>query len=278
MSSHTLKRCIFHPGIDLCVVCIYFMRMMKNILLITPLLLLIACQAPIDQKTYSSAPTKRVQVSDVSKLSVPEFHKIPAGKARKEAFINHIKPLIEQENKRLLQIRQKLLMVRYASVVSEQDQSWLKRIAAKYDVNNFSRENANHWKLLFKRIDIVPVKLAVAQAANESGWGSSRFARQGKNLFGHWCFQKGCGIVPKKRNPGATHEVAKFSSFKQSIKRYMHNLNTGDVYKKLRDIRFAQREEGRELSSYELADGLKYYSERRDDYVRDIKSMIMALK
>ncbi len=251
--------------------------MMKKIIFTLAFFSLAACQAPLDQKTYDAAPTKRVEVKPVAGGTAPDFKSLPAGDVRKKAFISHIKPLIQKENKRILQARQRLLMVRYSSSPSPQDQKWLLETAKKYDIENFSSDNENHWKLLFKRLDIVPTDLALAQAAHESGWGTSRFARMGKNLFGHWCFTKGCGIVPKERNDDARHEVAKFSSFKESIRRYIHNLNTGDVYKKLRDLRSAQRENGQELSSKKLAEGLKYYSERRGEYVTDIKEMVDTL-
>ena len=72
----------------------------------------------------------------------------------------------------------------------------------------------------------------------ESGWGESRFAQQGNNLFGEWCFTKGCGIVPSQRKEGATHEVRRFDSVDDALASYMHNLNTGHAYKALRVARF----------------------------------------
>jgi len=130
------------------------------------------------------------------------------------------------------------------------------------------------WHQLLKRVDTVPMKLVLSQAANESAWGTSRFARQANNLFGQWCFTKGCGIVPSRRNAGATHEVAAFTSPQLSVRSYMHNINTGRVYQDLRNIRAQQRAQGKTATALQLAEGLSKYSERGQAYVKEIKSMI----
>jgi len=86
-------------------------------------------------------------------------------------------------------------------------------------------------------VDTIPPSLALAQAANESAWGTSRFARQAHNYYGQWCFEKGCGIVPDRRDANKSHEVAAFDSPRESVARYLHNLNSNSAYKSLRDIR-----------------------------------------
>jgi Bax protein len=125
-----------------------------------------------------------------------------------------------------------------------------------------------------KRVDTVPLELVLSQAANESAWGTSRFARKANNLFGQWCFSKGCGLVPARRNAGSTHEVAAFKSPQLSVRSYLRNLNTGRVYKDLRNIRAAKRAEGKQATAYEIAAGLSKYSERGQAYVKEIRAMI----
>ena len=120
----------------------------------------------------------------------------------------------------------------------------------------------------------MPEWLALMQAANESAWGTSRFAREGNNFFGQWCFRKGCGIVPSRRAKGATHEVAAFKSPAESVRAYMHNLNTGKAYRYLRKIRTGLRRQGKPLTAEVLAAGLDHYSERGHAYVEDLRRMI----
>ena len=133
------------------------------------------------------------------------------------------------------------------------------------------------WHLL-QRVDVVPVSLVVAQAANESAWGKSRFAREGNNLFGVWCYTEGCGIVPKLRNEEAKHEVKRYDSFKDSVIDYMRNINRHRAYQKLREIRAAERAAGRELSGHRLAAGLAKYSEIGDEYIKRIRAIIDGRK
>ena len=114
----------------------------------------------------------------------------------------------------------------------------------------------------------------MAQGANESAWGTSRFAKAGNNFFGQWCYTKGCGIVPAKRDSGTKHEVRKFGNPQQSVGGYIFNLNTGRVYSLIRKMRAEARAKFTDPSGYELAKGLIKYSQRREAYVKEIRSMI----
>ena len=118
----------------------------------------------------------------------------------------------------------------------------------------------------------------MAQSANESGWGTSRFAREVNNYFGQWCFQPGCGIVPRRRPKAATYEVLTFDTTKQSVRSYMHYLNTSNAYKKLRTIRQSLRHKEKPVTGSHLANGLEKYSARGLDYVAEIKAMIRQNK
>jgi Bax protein len=121
---------------------------------------------------------------------------------------------------------------------------------------------------------VIPPSLVLAQAANESAWGTSRFARRGNNLFGQWCFSQGCGLVPRGRVEGASHEVASFSSPYRSVRSYIQNLNRHPTYQLLRDIRLKARNRDDIASGPSLAAGLLGYSERGEDYVEEIRNMI----
>ena len=123
-------------------------------------------------------------------------------------------------------------------------------------------------------MDIIPPSLVMAQAANESAWGTSRFATQGNNLFGQWCFNQGCGLVPRSRPEGMSHEVEVFDSPYQSIRSYITNLNRHNAYQGLRDRRDALRAQGQFPDGATLAGGLEAYSERGQAYVHEIRAMI----
>lgn len=125
---------------------------------------------------------------------------------------------------------------------------------------------------------MLPEALVLTQAANESAWGTSRFATEANNYFGHWCYSKGCGLVPLQRNEGSTHEVAKFSSSQESVHRYFMNLNRNKAYQDLRGIRTELANKGEDLLTFDaatkLTEGLLKYSERGADYVTDLQAMI----
>jgi Bax protein len=124
------------------------------------------------------------------------------------------------------------------------------------------------------RVNIIPPAMALAQAAKESGWGTSRFASDGNNYFGQWCYKPGCGLIPKARKTGKSHEVAVFNSAKESVQAYMHNINTHQAYDELRAIRAKLQKTGKPLSGLDLLQGLHAYSERGQIYVKELESMI----
>lgn len=146
--------------------------------------------------------------------------------------------------------------------------------ARDYGVEMSDVADTKAWNALLERVDEVPLRLVLAQSANESSWGNSRFAREGYNFFGQWCFTKGCGIVPSRRTPGLTHEVAKFASVNESVAAYLKNINTGRVYAGLRRIPADKRRAGEQPTAHDLAGGLVKYSERGDAYVKEIRAMI----
>lgn len=193
---------------------------------------------------------------------LPDFAAINDIKTRKHTFFDYLRPLIAQENQRLAELRRS---------VDTLSANALKALADDYGL---ASDSANLKAKLKRRIDQVPSSLVLAQAAIESAWGTSRFAQQGNNLFGQWCFTRGCGMVPRYRAEDANHEVRRFASSRSSIRSYMHNLNTHRAYAKVRSQRADQRARGETLSGCYLAEGLESYSEKGRQYVSMVKSMI----
>ncbi|MCR6652499.1 MAG: glucosaminidase domain-containing protein [Cellvibrionaceae bacterium] len=116
----------------------------------------------------------------------------------------------------------------------------------------------------------------LAQAASESAWGTSRFAREGYNYFGQWCFKAGCGIVPKRRLEGAYHEVTRFDSVRESVAAYFHNINTHSAYHGLRLLRQEKTARREPFSGHELAGKLTSYSERGAPYIEELRSIMRS--
>jgi Bax protein len=209
---------------------------------------------------------------------LPDFQSIEDAQARKRAFFSYLIPLVETENARIAREREKLLELA-ADLEDSSKPGWLQerqlqRLGQTYEVD--SNDTETLLDTLLRRVDTVPVNLVLVQAAIESGWGRSRYASRGNNLFGQWCYESGCGFVPKRRAPGAFHEVARFDSPADSVASYMRNLNTHPAYAPLRKIRSGVRRRDERPSAMELADGLLLYSERRGEYVSEVKSMIRA--
>lgn len=201
------------------------------------------------------------------------FLDYPAGPKRKKAFIAYFKPIIEETNKALLNDRVKLIGLSKKSKLNIREQRWLRHISAYYKIT-LDINNRVYWSNLLNKIDSIPTSLALAQGAKESGWGTSRFAQEGNNYFGQWCYQKGCGLVPKRRNSNAYHEVAKYESSKDSVTAYFKNINNNPAYQNLRNIRAKLRNTKQVITGHQLAYGLSKYSERGNLYVKEIQALI----
>lgn len=206
----------------------------------------------------------------------PDFTVYAAGDERKAAFFSYLLPMVEAENEAILSSRRALLAIIDKGEPGWAERLWLKRLARTYELADFNPEARDQLRVLKRRVDIVPSSLALAQAANESAWGTSRFARMGNNFFGQWCFRQGCGLVPNSRNEGATHEVAAFKTPRQSVRRYMNNINTHAAYLPLRQVRERLRAEGQPITGLALASTLQRYSERGQAYVDELKGMIRS--
>lgn len=204
----------------------------------------------------------------------PEVQQSAADK--KQQFFTYMKPRVEKENARITEQRRQLLTLQEKKQLSRSDQQWLQRLAEEYEVSIDEQLMPKQWQDLKSRVDVVPLEMALVQAANESAWGTSRFARKGNNYFGQWCYEKGCGIVPEQRAAGATHEVRSFSDARESVDAYINNINTTRAYAEFRNLRQQSRNKGQTLNAEQLALGLKSYSERGMDYVKTIQAMIRS--
>ena len=209
---------------------------------------------------------------------LPNFAGYSNPKAKKAAFFGYLLPLIREVNGEIMRDRNQLLamqsQLRNAGLVDSLDERWLKQKAEEYGFNDIpEKANSAFVGLVLMRVDIVAPSLVMAQAANESGWGTSRFARQGNNLFGMRAFD-GSGMVPQRRGAGQTYTVAAYASPLASIESYMKHINTHESYLKLRQIRADQRSEGQVVSGYSLANGLGKYSERGRAYITGLQAKI----
>lgn len=209
---------------------------------------------------------------------MPDFRAFEAGPDRKAVFFEFVEPLIAEANEHVAEDRQRLVEIAGKSEFSWLDRWWLDKLAAHYRIEHDGMDEEELLSMLLMRVDVVPTSLALAQAAKESGWGTSRFAREANNLFGEWCFRPGCGLVPQNRRAGRKHEVEAFDTPRDSVFSYLLNLNTHGSYRAFRLERARLRKSGESLSGVELAEQLGEYSERRDEYVKDIKHLIQVNK
>ena len=208
-----------------------------------------------------------------AKAPLPDFSTISDTIEKKAAFFSYLYPRIVLVNTRILIQRQYLFDLADKQDFNSDEIDWLEQHASRLRITAPLGSDEMFDQLSLK-LDIIPPSLILAQAANESAWGTSRFAVSGNNLFGQWCFSQGCGLVPASRVEGANHEVARFTSPYQSIRSYAQNLNRHPTYRPLRAIRNQTRSNNETLEGIAMAAGLMGYSERGEDYVKEIRSMI----
>jgi Bax protein len=223
------------------------------------------------------APKPAVVQPVANQTSMPDFNAIMDIPTKKGKFFTFLQKRIEVANN--LAWAEREFVENY---IEEHEQKnvtpdlheELSRVADRYSLELPEILDDKFLSKLLGRIDVVPASLVLAQGANESAWGTSRFAREGKNFFGIWCYSEGCGIVPKSRNASAKHEVRKFDTVQEGVSYYVHNINTGGAYKEFRKIRAELRADEEILSGVKLAGGLIRYSERGAAYVKEIRAII----
>ena len=196
-----------------------------------------------------------------------EIKMIESTKKRKEFFIQIVLPLILKENNNIRIDRKRLFSIINKSNNSDLEKKWL---AKKYKQYGIPSKDLSTLKI---RMDEVPVSLALAQAAKETGWGTSRFALEGNALFGQWTWS-GEGLRPKESDKNEGHKVMKFNVLQASVRAYQRNLNTHSSYKDFRKARAELRDNGKPLDSLILAEYLDKYAETGDKYVEVLKKII----
>lgn len=192
---------------------------------------------------------------------------------KKRAFVLMLLPHVLAANEEILAERARVenLRAHLDDPVGPTDQEidWLFRTFAKYGVKG------QNFETLLARVDVIPPALAIAQAAKETGWGGSRFARMGNALYGQWTWDPSHkGIVPKARPKGKTHRVRAFDSVLEATRAYALNINRQGAYGELREIRRDLRRAGKQPKGAELAAGLKHYSEIGGAYIKAVRNLM----
>ena len=214
--------------------------------------------------------------ADVPRLflaSLPgDIRHIRESSARKSLFFKTVLPLVLQANEEILRDRRRLWSLHFQARLGKKpsavDRLWLLVLSEHYGFKTVSIDN------LLKRVDIIPPSLALAQAAEESGWGTSRFVREGNAVFGQWTFSKAGNLIPTARDEDKQHRVRAFDSLLESVRAYARNLNTHKAYRKLRSLRHSLRLKGAPVEGLLLVDNIKSYSQRGEKYVKTIRGLI----
>jgi Bax protein len=196
-----------------------------------------------------------------------EIKNIENTKKRKNFFIKIILPLVIDENNKIKLDRIKLFSILNKSKNTKGEKQWLDLKFKQYGVVN---KDVSTLKV---RMDEIPVSMTIAQAAKETGWGTSRFAQEGNALFGQWTWS-GEGIKPSDADDDSTHKVMKFNVLQASVKAYQRNLNTHSSYKNFRSARAELRDEGKKLNSMILSEHLDKYAETGKEYIKILQKII----
>ena len=207
-----------------------------------------------------------------------DFTEIDAIPQRKAAFIAYLKPTINDINQERADERNELTSLVEKIQQGESpgffEEYKLEKWAKRYDVEYQEDDLLATAKELLIHLDQIPLSIVLAQAAMESAWGTSRFATEGNNFFGQWCYTEGCGIVPGRRSKGLDHEVRVFDSPEESIASYFQNINSHPAYEELRERRLMVRIKDEPLTGYHLLAGLHKYSQRGEAYIDELRSVI----
>ncbi|RLD81659.1 MAG: hypothetical protein DRJ10_05935 [Bacteroidetes bacterium] len=209
---------------------------------------------------------------------IPDFGMIKDVNEKKRQFFSYMRPKIIAENEKVLFERDFVLKMQIKLNENKEfnadETKELKKLMVDYRIDNRDVSKSKTFKELLIHIDIIPLELALTQAALESAWGTSYFARKANNIFGQWCFTPGCGVVPKRRPAGETHEVAIFDNVNLSVRYYLKFLNSHPLFSKLRKARLKNRKKDEYPNAYDMSGGLSAYSARGNDYIAELRSMI----
>lgn len=219
----------------------------------------------------------QVRVPRIEHAYLPhDMQTITQAVERKQIFLQFMLPYVLEANQKIIKTRTRLESVaaklEEGMPVSGKDVEWLAALGEEYNVQ------PDNIDALLRRIDVVPPSLALAQAAVESGWGTSRFAQEGNAPFGQWTTAAYSGLVPLKREEGKDHKIRAFKKIGDSVASYLKNLNTHRAYRGFREQRASLREEEQSLNSLKLAAALSKYSEKGVAYVDLLRSVIRVNK
>ena len=213
------------------------------------------------QKYYISSVRDKKLVPNISINKFPkDFNLISSTKDKKSLFIRSLLPLIISENNKIIEANKRIKKINNNTFeyIARDDALWLKKQFKNYKVKS------HHIDDLIAKVDIIPVSIALAQAAIESGWGTSRFVSEGNALFGQWSWFKGSGIIPKKRDSDETYEIKSFENLRQSVAAYMKNLNSHNNYSEFRAVRNNYRINNSKINSINLIKYLSNYAENTE--------------
>ena len=188
-------------------------------------------------------------------------------KTKRELFIKIVLPLILDANKQITEDRKQLFKILGKNFNTVGERVWLNRRFKEYKIEDHDLAK------LKMRMDTIPVSMALAQAANESGWGTSRFALEGNALFGQWTWSKK-GITPKDKDSNQSHKILQFQILKASVTAYKNNLNTHNAYKEFREVRAQLRQENKKIIGLDLTQYIKSYAAIGEQYVAIIEDII----
>ncbi len=242
-----------------------------------PMATIAALDAHFDRLNYNLAnlrePGNRVPRVYLEKLPV-DMAEEKSVTLRKRIFIKSLLPVVLRVNEEILAARQKLQTLRNildnGISLTDEQRDWLYQIAKRYKTDPYD------WNAFMSRVDIVPPSLAIAQAAEESGWGTSRFAREGNALFGQYTFSASNGMLPEERANGRRHLIRAYANLIEGVRSYIHNLNYHRAYKEFRAARKWMRNNDNLINGHTLAGELIRYSERGADYVKTLRRIMHA--
>jgi len=201
------------------------------------------------------------------------YYKVKDTKQQKEAFVEIMLPLIQAENRKIAHLRKLIIDIFNDPfyLLNPKKIAFLSKIAKIYKIKDITDKEE-----FLKKINTIPPSLALAQAAIESGWGKSRFVKEANNIFGHWEYSNK-GLAPKSRyeNIDINYSIKIFPSLEASIAAYMRNLNRNPAYKKFRELRYKYLKNNRHFTGIEAADTMINYSQKKEEYVKLLKKMII---
>ncbi len=202
------------------------------------------------------------------------YYNIKETSKQKKAFVEILLPLIKEENKKILNLRKKIIEIFSDPyfLLDKKKVEFLAKVAKKYKIKNITDKEE-----FLKKIDTIPPSLALAQAAIESGWGKSRFVKEANNIFGHWIYSNK-GIKPKSKydHIKIDYSIRIFPTLEDSLAAYMLNLNRNRAYRKFREKRWKYKEENKTFTGLEAAETMKNYSQLKEKYVTLLKKMIIS--